>query len=60
MIYSDDRGLTWKIGDAVRPQMNECQVVELSDGEGSLLLNMGNTAKANRRAQSFSHDGGQT
>jgi sialidase-1 len=60
VIYSDDRGLTWKIGGAVRPQMNECQVVELSDGEGSLLLNMRNTAKANCRAQSFSHDGGQT
>lgn len=60
VIYSDDRGLTWKIGGAVRPKMNECQVVELSDGEGSLLLNMRNTAKANCRAQSLSHDGGQT
>jgi hypothetical protein len=50
VIYSDDRGLTWMIGGAVRPQMNECQAVELSDGEGSLLLNMRNTPKAKCRA----------
>lgn len=60
VIYSDDHGQTWKIGGAVRPQMNECQAVELSDGEGSLLLNMRNTSPANRRAQSLSRDGGQT
>ncbi len=60
VIYSDDHGRTWKLGGTVRPKMNECQVVELSDGAGGLLLNMRNTAKANRRAQSISHDGGQT
>jgi sialidase-1 len=60
VIYSDDHGQTWKLGGTVSPQMNESQVVELSDGEGSLLLNMRNTAKANCRAQSLSHDGGQT
>jgi sialidase-1 len=60
IIYSDDHGQTWKIGGTVRPQMNECQVVELSDGIGSLLLSMRNTSPANRRAQSLSHDAGQT
>jgi len=60
VIYSDDHGQTWKLGGAVRPQMNESQVVELSDGDGSMLLNMRNTSPANRRAQSISHDGGQT
>jgi sialidase-1 len=60
VIYSDDHGRTWKLGGWVRPQMDESQVIELSDGEGGLLLNMRNTAKANRRAQSLSHDGGQT
>jgi sialidase-1 len=35
-----DGGQTWKIGGAMHPQLNECQVVELSDGEGGLLLNM--------------------
>ena len=60
IIYSDDHGQTWKLGGTVSPQMNECQVVELSDGAGALLLNMRNTTKANCRAQSLSHDGGQT
>jgi sialidase-1 len=60
VIYSDDHGQTWKLGGTVSPQMNESQVVELSDGAGGLLLNMRNTAKAKRRAQSLSHDGGQT
>jgi sialidase-1 len=60
VIYSDDHGQTWKLGGWVRPQMNESQVVELSDSEGGLLLNMRNTTKANVRAQSRSHDGGQT
>ena len=59
VIYSDDHGLTWKMGGCVRPQMDECQVVEVADGLGGLLLNMRNTASANCRAQSFSHDGGQ-
>jgi sialidase-1 len=60
IIYSDDHGQTWKLGGWVRPQMDESQVIELSDGAGGLLLNMRNTAKANRRAQSLSRDGGQT
>ena len=60
VIYSDDHGQTWKLGGRVRPQMDESQVIELADGEAGLLLNMRNTAKANLRAQSVSHDGGQT
>ena len=60
VIYSDDHGQTWNVGGTVRPQMDECQVVELADGEGGLLLNIRNTAKADRRAQSLSHDGGQS
>jgi sialidase-1 len=60
VIWSDDHGQTWRVGGAARPQMNESQVVELADGKGTLLLNMRTTSKANRRAQSLSHDGGQT
>jgi len=41
-------------------RMNESQVVELSGGDGALLLNMRNTAKSNCRAQSFSRDDGNT
>ena len=60
VIYSDDHGQTWKLGGWIRPQMDESQVIELADGEGGLLLNMRNTAKANLRAQSISHNGAQT
>ena len=60
VIYSDDHGQTWKLGGWIRPQMDESQVIELADGEGGLLLNMRNTAKANLRAQSISHKGAQT
>lgn len=60
VIYSDDHGQTWKLGGVARPRMNESQVVELADDQGGLLLNMRTTAKANRRGQSVSHDGGRT
>ena len=59
VIYSDDHGATWKLGGVIRPRMNECQVIELADNEGGMLLNMRNTAKPNCRAHSVSHDGGQ-
>src|SRR5262245_12934459 len=38
VIYSDDRGATWKLGGVVGPNCNESQVIERSDG--TLLLNM--------------------
>ncbi len=60
VIYSDDHGRTWKIGGVVGDDVNECQVVELTDG--SLMLNMRNYAKGegrqNRRAVVTSRDGG--
>ena len=59
-IYSDDHGRTWNPGEAVRPKMNECQVVELADGKGTLLLSMRNYLKEGRRAHSISQDGGVT
>jgi sialidase-1 len=59
-IYSDDHGRTWTKGAAIRPKMNECQVVELFDGRGTLLMNMRSYFGRSRRAHSFSHDGGQT
>ena len=38
IIYSDDRGETWKIGAVADVQTNESAIAELKDG--SLLLNM--------------------
>jgi len=60
IIYSDDHGKTWQIGGSTpRDQVNECQVVELADGQ--LMLNMRNYDRSkHNRAISFSSDGGMT
>lgn len=60
IIYSDDHGKSWKLGGVARPKMNECQVVELADGRGTLLLDMRSYRGENRRAHSISSDGGAT
>lgn len=60
VIYSDDHGKSWNIGGTARPGMNECQVVELADGKGSMLLSMRNHPRGDHRAESISHDGGKT
>ena len=66
MFYSDDHGETWQLGAALPEHTDECQVVELADGE--LLLNMrsywGRVAKVadrdGKRAVARSSDGGAT
>jgi sialidase-1 len=58
VIYSDDLGATWRIGDGVDGYTDESTVVELSDG--SLYLNMRNYRGTHRRAYSTSRDGGAT
>jgi len=58
-IYSDDHGTTWKLGGTTpQDQVNECTVVELSNGD--LLLNMRNYARkdAQVRQVAVSKDGG--
>lgn len=69
IIYSDDRGRTWKVGGTVGPHTNECQLVEtLSEGKSELLINMRNhwarsgkkPELAGRRLVSRSRDGGLT
>lgn len=57
-IYSDDHGKTWQLGGIITPKMNECQIVELTDGNGTLLMNMRSYFGRGRRAQSLSYDGG--
>lgn len=58
VIYSDDRGRTWKMGGSAQPDTNECAVVELING--SLLLNMRSYHGKNRRALARSRDDGLT
>jgi len=58
VIYSDDRGKTWRIGGVADEKTNESAVVELRDG--SLLLNMRSYHGQNRRAVARSRDRGAT
>ena len=56
VIYSDDHGQTWEMGGVTEFLMNECAVVERSDG--SLLLNMRSNRGLRCRAVAISDDGG--
>jgi sialidase-1 len=58
VIYSDDRGETWKLGGVIGDKVNECQVVEL--GDGRLMMNMRSYSGKRCRAVSTSSDGGLT
>jgi sialidase-1 len=60
-IYSDDTGRTWQAGEIAVPctdefiNPNETVAVELTDG--SVMLNVRNESKANRRLITVSKDG---
>ena len=58
IIYSDDRGATWKLGGSTsQDQVNECTIAELQDG--TLMLNMRNYNSAEKtRKISISQDAG--
>jgi len=60
VIYSDDHGVTWRLGGSSPvDQVNECQVVEFDDAR--LMLNMRNYDRSQRtRAVCESRDGGMT
>ncbi|MDG2291320.1 MAG: sialidase family protein [Phycisphaerales bacterium] len=60
VIYSDDHGATWQRGGSTpQHQVNECEVVELSDGQ--LMLNMRNYDRTKKTRQvCTSDDGGST
>lgn len=57
IVYSKDRGETWKIGNPACPNTTEAQVVELTDG--SLMLNMRDN-RGGSRAVSVTKDFGET
>ncbi|WP_343746098.1 sialidase family protein [Chitinophaga sp.] len=58
VIYSDDHGKSWQRGGNIRPKVNECQLTELADGRGGLLMSLRSYFGRGLRTQSISHDGG--
>jgi sialidase-1 len=59
VIFSDDRGATWRLGGFTGPKCDECEVVEREDG--SLLLNIRNYDRRHLcRATAISKDGGMS
>lgn len=58
VIFSDDHGATWKLGNSTpNAGVNECEVAEL--GGGRLMLNMRNHDRARKNRQvAISEDGG--
>lgn len=57
-VYSDDHGETWEMGTPVGTNMDENEVVELSDG--TLMLNSRIHTSGTARHVSYSEDGGET
>lgn len=58
VLISDDHGKNWRMSESIRPNCNESQVVECS--EGTLLMNMRSFNEQYSRAISSSEDGGET
>lgn len=57
IIYSKDRGESWKVGTGAKSNTTEAQVVELSDG--SLMLNMRDN-RGGARSVAITNDLGKT
>jgi len=60
IVYSDDDGASWHMGGNAGPNSNECQVVELANKKGTLLMNSRYYGGLSVRSQSYSYDGGLT
>lgn len=56
VLYSDDHGATWHIGGIVPDGTNECEVVELLNGD--VMINCRNYTGDHRRAVAISRDQG--
>ena len=58
VVFSDDGGATWHIGGIVRDGTNECEVVELLNGD--VMINCRNYADRSQRAVAISRDLGSS
>ena len=57
-IYSDDKGVTWRLGAEADWETNECTVCETQNG--TVYLNMRSRVFGLNRASVFSYDGGES
>ena len=58
VIYSDDHGLTWKLGGRLEKGTDESMAVETADG--NVYISMRNTSPSKRRAFAQSMNGGES
>ncbi|MCC6682678.1 MAG: exo-alpha-sialidase [Phycisphaeraceae bacterium] len=58
LVVSEDHGRTWWLGAPMAPQLNECQVAELSDG--TLMLNSRRQKGPDGRAVGITEDLGRS
>jgi sialidase-1 len=59
VIYSDDHGLSWKVGGLAAPGTDECCILETADGVIYMNSRQGER-KWGQRTQAWSVDGGET
>jgi sialidase-1 len=62
-FYSDDHGVTWKLGGTIGLNTSECQLVELASGDVRVMSRNESSEDAPdnlRHLTSISHDGGGT
>ncbi len=57
VLFSDDGGKNWSMSEMISPEVNESQIVELSDCV--LMMNMRSYHGKSSRAISYSYDGGE-
>src|SRR5206468_3163149 len=57
VIYSDDHSTTWKLGNTITPNVNECQIVEITNNNNTLLMNMRSYFQKNYHTHAISYDG---
>ncbi|XP_066501742.1 sialidase-3-like [Hoplias malabaricus] len=57
-FYSDDDGKTWKMGEKMKTESNECQMAELFDEEGKSHLYCNARTKSGHRVEAWSKSSG--
>ncbi|XP_053192195.1 sialidase-3-like [Scomber japonicus] len=57
-LYSDDQGKSWRLGNKLKTDSNECEMAEVFDDKGNSILYCNARNKKNR-VEAVSYDGGE-